>query len=48
MTVFLLLKNLIKILSDLGANMKILLLLKVQILQHNLLGIFEHRCIETN
>ena len=35
--------NMIKTLSDLGTNMKILLLLKVQILQHNNLVIFEHQ-----
>ena len=37
--------NMIKTLSDLGTNMKILLLLKVQILQRNNLVIFEHQCI---
>ena len=40
--------NMIKTLRDLGTNMKIFLLLKVKILQHNNLGIFEHQCIYTN
>ena len=35
----------IKTLSDLGTNMKILLLLKVLILQHNNWGSFEHQYI---
>ena len=38
----------IKTLSDLGTNMKILLLLKVLILQHNNWGVFKHQYIKTN
>ena len=41
--------NTIKALSNLGTNTEILLLLKVQILQHSNLGIFEHQwCIYLN